>query len=251
MLIITKSWKPTRAARWFRQNFSFAFRYASSSPIALEEITSDRYLGVILDNKLSFNEHIEHATKKATNLLNLCRRNLKICNSKAKETAFKALVRPHLEYASAAWSPFTKCSINKIEAVQRRAARFVLNDYTYGPESQLTMKINSNLKWQSLQHRRASHDLALFYKIRSGLVKISFPEIVKSSSYRSNSYLHVHASSECFKNHFYLRSIRLWNMLPENIRQASSFPVFKSQVDKWMAPLQWSRRNGTWALSLS
>ena len=89
----------------------------SSSPIALEEVTSDRYLGVILD-KLSFNEHIEHATKKATNLLNLCRRNLKICNSKAKEKAFKALVRPHLEYASAAWSPFTKCSINKIEAVK-------------------------------------------------------------------------------------------------------------------------------------
>ena len=28
---------------------------------------------------------------------------------------------------------------------------------------------------------------------------ISFPEIVKSSSYRSNSYLHVHASSECYK----------------------------------------------------
>ena len=89
----------------------YVMKSASSSPIALEEITSDRYLGVILDNKLSFNEHIEHATKKATNLLNLCRRNLKICNSttrKAKETAFKALVRPHLEYASTAWSPFTK-----------------------------------------------------------------------------------------------------------------------------------------------
>ena len=40
---------------------------ASSSPIALEEITSDRYLGVILDNKLYFNEHIEHATKHLLN----------------------------------------------------------------------------------------------------------------------------------------------------------------------------------------
>ena len=37
---------------------------ALSSPITIEEITSDRYLGVILDNKLSFNKHIEHATKK-------------------------------------------------------------------------------------------------------------------------------------------------------------------------------------------
>ena len=35
----------------------------SASPIALKEIKSDRYLGVILDNKLSFNEHIGHVLK--------------------------------------------------------------------------------------------------------------------------------------------------------------------------------------------
>ena len=40
----------------------YVMKSASSSPIALEEITSDCYLGVILDHKLSFNEHIEHDT---------------------------------------------------------------------------------------------------------------------------------------------------------------------------------------------
>ena len=49
---------------------------ASSSPCALGEITSDRYLGGILNNRLSFNEHIEYVTK-STSLLKLCRRNLK------------------------------------------------------------------------------------------------------------------------------------------------------------------------------
>ena len=46
--------------------------------------------------------------------------------------------------------------------------------------SLLLIKINNNLKWQSLQHRRVSYDLALFDEIRSGLVNISFPEIAKS-----------------------------------------------------------------------
>ena len=40
----------------------------------------------------------------------------------------------YFEYASAAWSPFTKCSINQIEAVQKTAARFIINDYTYRPQ---------------------------------------------------------------------------------------------------------------------
>ena len=79
-----------------------------SASIALKEIMSDRYLGDILDNKLSFNVHIERATKIPTNSLNFCRRNLNTCNYKSKET-FKALVRQHLDYASSAWSPFTKC----------------------------------------------------------------------------------------------------------------------------------------------
>ena len=40
-------------------------------------------------------------------------------------------VRPQLEYASTAWSPRTRCNIDKIEALQRRAARSVLNDWSH------------------------------------------------------------------------------------------------------------------------
>jgi len=43
-----------------------------------------------------------------------------------KSTAYKSFVRPQLEYASTAWSPHTRCNIDKIEAVQRWAARSVL-----------------------------------------------------------------------------------------------------------------------------
>ena len=55
---------------------------ASSSPLALEEITLDRYLSVILENKLSLNEHIKHGTQK---IYKLCRKNLKTCNLKPKK----------------------------------------------------------------------------------------------------------------------------------------------------------------------
>ena len=42
----------------------------------LEETTSECYLGVIRDDKLNFNEHVNHISNKATKLLNLCCRNL-------------------------------------------------------------------------------------------------------------------------------------------------------------------------------
>ena len=115
----------------------------------LDEVTSDRYLGVILDNKLSFNEHVETITNKAT-LLKLCRRNLFMCSPQVEEIAYKSLIRHHIDYPSPAWNPYTTCNISKIEAVQRCAARFVLGNYTYGPDAQLTTDISTTLKWPML-----------------------------------------------------------------------------------------------------
>ena len=48
-----------------------------------------------------------------------------------KETCYKSMVRPVVEYVSAVWSPFTKTYINLIESVQRRATRFVTSDYGF------------------------------------------------------------------------------------------------------------------------
>ena len=215
----------------------------------LDEITSDRYLGVILDNKLSFNPHVDTITRKATNLLNLCRRNLHMCSPQIKEIAYKSLIRPHLEYASPAWNPHTSRNIDKIEAVQRRAARFVLSNYNYGPDAHLSHQITHQLHWLPLQHRRTVYDLSTFFKIRNDLINIQFPSTVQVSPRHDNRYLHIQSQhSEAYKYHFFTRTIRIWNILPNSIVTASTLNSFKSQTVKWITPLSWQKVNSTWAL---
>ena len=215
----------------------------------LEEIESDRYLGVMLDNKLSFNSHVDTITKKATNLLNLCRRNLYMCNSQVKETAYKSLIRPQLDYASPAWSPHTARNIDKVEAVQRRAARFVLNNYNYGPDANLSEQMRTQLKWTPLQHRRAQYDLALFFKIKHNLVNISFPATVLPSPRDPLRYQHIQAlHSEAYKYHFFNRTIRIWNILPASIVAIENLDLFKTQTIAWITPLAWRKVNETWTL---
>ena len=58
---------------------------------------------------------------KANKTLGFLRRNLNIGSTSAKEHAYKLLV----EYACSVWDPHLKSDINKIEMVQRRAARYV------------------------------------------------------------------------------------------------------------------------------
>jgi len=88
-----------------------------------------KYLGVVLNEKLSWNSHVDATTKKANNSLSFLRRNISSCPPTIKAECYKTLVRPIVEYAATTWDPHTTTNINKLEAVQRRAARFVYGDY--------------------------------------------------------------------------------------------------------------------------
>ena len=57
--------------------------------------------------------------------LNFIRRNVYCCAPDTKATAYISVVRPHLEYAAAAWDPYLVADCKLLEKMQRRAARFV------------------------------------------------------------------------------------------------------------------------------
>ena len=92
---------------------------------SITSVTQHKYLGVELDSKLTWNEHISAITGKPNSSLGFLRRNLYNCSEQIKTQAYYSLVRPNLEYACSVWEPHTQKNIQSIEKVQPRAARFV------------------------------------------------------------------------------------------------------------------------------
>ena len=74
----------------------------------LEEVDSARYLGVDIHRQLDWTPHINRVTKSDTRQLNFVRRNIKVSSEKVKTTAYKALVRPSLDYCCTVWDPHHK-----------------------------------------------------------------------------------------------------------------------------------------------
>ena len=61
------------------------------------------YLGMTSLNKLSWKLHIHNIIRKASKTLGFLNRNLRVNSASVKETAYKALVRPQVEYVAAVW----------------------------------------------------------------------------------------------------------------------------------------------------
>jgi len=95
----------------------------------LKESDVMKYLEVIIDNKLTWSTHTDYTISKANGTLSFLARNFKHCSIDVKLKCYSSSVRPILEYASIIWSPYQSTLINKIEAVQHCAARFILNNY--------------------------------------------------------------------------------------------------------------------------
>ena len=88
----------------------------------LEIVPSAPYLGVTIDNKLTWTEHIDKMCKKANRTLGFLKRNLKTKNKDIKKGAYSSLVRPLLEYSCTVWDPYQDKQIDKIEKIQNSAA---------------------------------------------------------------------------------------------------------------------------------
>ena len=188
---ITRSKSPVKS-RYFMHNQE------------LESVNAAKYLGVTISKDLSWNTHINNITSTANKTLGFVKRNVVIKNKDIKTMAYNSLVRPQVEYASVVWSPYTKDNINKIEKVQRRAARWVTNDYS--SYSSVTDML-SNLGWRSLENRRTDTRLAMFYKIVYGLVAIPLPSYfehpeVYTRHMHSPSYRQIHTSVCYYKYSF-------------------------------------------------
>ena len=137
----------------------------------LEVTTDSKYLGVTISNDLSWVTHISNISAKTSRTVCFLRHNLNSCPTVVKAAAYTTLVRPSAEYASAVWDPNTKNQTMQLNSIQRRAARFVNNNF-YDREPGSVKAMISDLGWESLEQRRAKTRDILMYKIVNNLVDI-------------------------------------------------------------------------------
>ena len=191
----------------------------------------EKDLGVIFDEKLDFNKHIESAIGKANQMLGLIKRTFSYLDKNVFLKLYKSMVRPHLEYGNIIWHPLYKKQSISIERVQRRATKLLreCKNMTY-------LQRLKYLHLHSLKGRRLRGDLIETFKIFNGYTDLSVDKFfMQTDSDRTrNSERKIFIQfykNKIRRNFFSIRVAPHWNALTNTMKYAANTNMFKNLVD--------------------
>ena len=196
-----------------------------------------KHLGVYLDSKLSFSQHIREAVMKATQGVSLLKYLSKYASRKVLDLSYKLYVRPHLDYGDVIYHNQRTDLMNLIEQVQYKSVLLVSGCW-HGTKRE---KLYDELGWESLSDRRWSRRMTMFYKILNGMAPsyllAHVPEHISSNApFRRNDIRPPFSRTNRYDNSFFPFCISNWNNLDSNIKSSSYLSLFKTNLNKFVRP---------------
>ena len=146
---------------------------------------------------------------------------------------YKALIRPHLEYASTVWSVIYKKDCISIENVQRRATRLL-----HGLKGLNYTQRMKELGLPSLQYRRSRADMVEVFKIIKNIDKcdknklFTIQQSVRTRGHNQKIFKKQYRL-ELRKHFFSQRVINDWNNLPDELVNSDTVNQFKSRLNNF------------------
>ena len=165
--------------------------------------------------------------------MELIKKSFSTLNRKTLQILYKALVRPHLEYANVVWEPNYIGDCDMMERVQRRVTKCIQDLSSLEYDQRLV-----TLKLPTLTYRRHQADMVMVYNIMQGNVDLQ-PEIFShlnfSSVTRGQNFklFKPHSQKNVRSKFFSVRTITPWNNLLNEVVTSNSIDNFKIMIDNF------------------
>ena len=204
----------------------------------LQRVSVFKYLGVLLSEDMSWSPHVQTVCSRAKKVLGLLYR--KFYNYSSTDTLtqlYVSLVRPHLEYACPVWAPHLVKDVRAIEDVQKFACKMATHNWNSSYQDLLQLT-----ELPTLERRRLDLKLGQLFKIIHNFCY--FPEgiinlreqtpLLTNTRFLHPLFLHQPlAHTNSFQYSFVPHTSSVWNSLPFSIVNASSFNIFKHNIQNY------------------
>ena len=200
------------------------------------EISNSKYeklLGVTIDNKLNFNEHVSGLCKKASQKLHALARVSPYMNIIKRRTIMNAFINSQFGYCPLVWMFHSRMLNNRINKIHERALRIVYNDDHSSFDELLNRDVSFTIHEKNVQ--------ILAIEIFKGINGLS-PEIMKHVFPLKESYeycprfpfktVNINSVSYGTETLSFIGP-KIWALLPNDLRKVKSLPEFKRKIKLW------------------
>ena len=211
---------------------SLSYIYTGNELIESEDIVE--LLGVKIDSKLKFNDHVTNLVKKGNQKLHALARISKFLSNDKLRLIMRTFIESQFNYCPLLWMFHSRILNEKINKLHERALRLVYKteNLTFG---QLLEKDKS-----VTIHERNLQKLAIeMYKVKHNLSPAPVQEIFKQRNevydFRNNRYWevprvqNVNFGVETLR----YRGIKTWDLIPDDIKNSKSLTIFKGKIKDW------------------
>lgn len=190
-------------------------------------VESSKYLGLMVDSRLSWTEHVDTLSKKVSSRIGLMNRIRNYLDFSTSQLVYNATILPLLDYCDVVWGSCNSSSKVKLQSLQNRARKVILKSEPLQP-----------LKWLTLQERRCFHKAIMMFKclrhVNEGIELncTRRSEVHHHNTRNSNNLTIPKPKTEQLKRTFQYSGTQLWNSLSTDIKNCNSLQVFKSSYLK-------------------
>ena len=201
---------------------------------SLKWVDKFKYLGVILDQNLSWKDHVEYIGKKISSRLGMLRRARKVLPRHACIILYNAMVLPLFDYCCSVWDSCGLGNKAYLDKLHRRAASII--------EGRIVefVELPNIFSWPDLQKRRDYLKSILVFKSINGLApqyligEFRHAREIHSYHTRHRDLLRIPlAKTSKYQGSFRINGARTFNTLPLTIRKSMTLVEFKTKAKRF------------------
>src|SRR5688572_15107072 len=203
----------------------------------ITQVTSSKFLGVILDQHLSWKDHIEAISSKIAKNVGILKRASNLLPPHVRLTLYYTLIYPYLTYCNIIWTSTYKSNLQRLTILQKRAIRCVAG-VPYGSH---TSQLFLELKLLKIDQIRKAQIGEFMYRYEHNSLPVIYRQLfLRASEIHSystrNSKLYrqpfAHTNTRLFSIRF--AGANVWNSIPLSIRQLSGLHIFKIKLRHYL-----------------
>ena len=209
----------------------------------LTVVTSDKILGVHIDNNSTWTDHINAVAKKMVSNLWLLSRIKEYLSTDQRVQFYKAYIQPHIDYCNSVWGGTSQRNLGRIYSLQKRACKIIL-DYQY----ENIASSMEELKILNIYERIYLKKAKFMYKISHSLTPKYINEMFQLQplndtlqSLRSSgtiNYVLPKPNKELLKQSLIYSGPLIWNNLPDKLKHLETINSFHKNCIKWIKGTQ-------------